>query len=180
VTMRLVADSADRHPAVLRSHIVVRVDKRNPLLRLDFSKDMHTVPGCHWNVHGERSALTRLLMRTNPDHNGELSKIHLPVGGFRMRPSIEDVLQMLIADFRFDHLPDAQSAIDEGPIRWRRRQLAAMIRDDVPEAIRVLEEEIGYTVTVPDGAHVRSAALRPPAHLVVVGRAQHAWTCWTR
>jgi hypothetical protein len=106
--------------------------------------------------HAERSALTRVLARSNPDHNGEVSKVHLPVGGFRMRPGIEDVLQMLITDFRFDHLPDAQAAIDEGRIRWRRRQIAAMIRDDPPEAIRVLEEELGYKVTVPDGVPARS------------------------
>jgi hypothetical protein len=155
VTMRLVADSADRHPAVARSRIVVRVDRRNPLLRLDYDRDMHTVPGCHWNVHAERSALTRVLARSNPSHSGELSKVHLPVGGFRMRPSIEDVLQMLITDFRFDRLHDAQAAIDAGRIRWRRRQLAAMIRDDVPEAIRVMAEEFGYAVVVPDGVASR-------------------------
>jgi hypothetical protein len=156
VSMRLVADSADRHPAVSRSRMVVRVDRRNPLLRLDYKKDMHTVPGCHWNVHAERSALTRVLARSNPDHNGELSKIHLPVGGFRMRPSIEDVLQMLITDFRFDSLAGAQAAIAAGRVRWRRRQLAAMIRDDAPEAIRVMEEELGYKVTIPDGVPSRA------------------------
>jgi hypothetical protein len=154
ITMRLVADSVDRHPAVLRSTFVVRVDRRNPLLRLDFHKDMHTVPGCHWNVHAERSALTRVLARSNPSHNGELSKVHLPVGGFRMRPSVEDILQLLITDFRVDALPGAQPAIDAGRVLWRKRQLAAMIRDDPPEVVRVLEQELGCRVVVPDGVRL--------------------------
>jgi hypothetical protein len=70
----------------------LRVD-RHPLLRLDFDREMHTAPGCHWNVHAERGAITNLLARNNPDHSGELCKLHLPVGGARMRPCLEDLLR---------------------------------------------------------------------------------------
>lgn len=150
VEVRLMADSEDRYPAVAKSKFELRIN-RHPLVRLDFSKDMHTVPGCHWNVHAERGAVTALLARNNPDHSGELSKIHLPVGGARMRPCLEDLLQMLIEEFRFDAMPGAKEAIEAGRVRWRRRQLAAMVRDDAEEAVRVLRDELGYQVIEPPG-----------------------------
>ena len=146
--IRLVADSADRYPAVAKSKFELRIN-RHPLLRLDFDREMHTAPGCHWNVHAERGAITNLLARNNPDHSGELSKLHLPVGGARMRPCLEDLLQLLVGEFRFDSVPDAIKAIEDGRIRWRRRQLAAMVRDDPEEAARVMQDELGYEVKPP-------------------------------
>jgi hypothetical protein len=157
VLIRLVADSADRYPAVTKSKFELRVD-RHPLLRLDFDREMHTAPGCHWNVHAERGAITNLLVRNNQDHSGELCKLHLPVGGARMRPCLEDLLQLLVEEFRFDAMAKARQAIEEGRIRWRRRQLAAMVRDDPEEAIRVLTDELGYEVKSP-ASGARSAQL---------------------
>jgi hypothetical protein len=148
VQIRLVADSEDRYPAVAKSKFELRID-RHPLLRLDFDRAMHTAPGCHWNVHAERGAVTMLLARNNPDHSGELSKLHLPVGGARMRPCLEDLLQLLVEEFQFDVEPGAREAIENGRVRWRRRQLAAMVRDDPEEAIRVLADELGYNVIEP-------------------------------
>jgi hypothetical protein len=148
ILIRLVADSADRYPAVAKSKFELRIN-RHPLLRLDFDREMHTAPGCHWNVHAERGAITNLLARNNPDHSGELSKLHLPVGGARMRPCLEDLLQLLVGEFRFDSVPDAIKAIEDGRIRWRRRQLAAMVRDDPEEAARVMQDELGYEVKPP-------------------------------
>lgn len=147
VRILLRADSADRYPAVAKSDYALRID-RLPILRLDFNQHMHTVPGCHWNIHAERSALAALLVRNKPDHTGDLAKVHLPVGGVRMRPSVEDFLQLLINEIGFDALPGAQAAINEGRVRWRRRQLAAMVRDDAEEAARVLRE-LGYAVGAP-------------------------------
>lgn len=129
ILIRLVADSAERYPAVAKSKFELRIN-RHPLLRLDFDREMHTVPGSPWNVHAERGAITNLLARNNPEHSGELSKVHLPVGGARMRPCLEDLLQLLVEEFRFDAMPNALQAIEDGPVRWRRRQLAAMVRDD--------------------------------------------------
>jgi hypothetical protein len=148
IQIRLVADSADRYPAVAKSKFELRVN-RHPLLRLDFDRGMHSAPGCHWNVHAERCAMTNLLVRNNPDHSGELSKVHLPVGGARMRPCLEDLLQLLVEEFRFDPMPGALQAIEDGRVKWRRRQLAAMVRDDPEEAVRVLRDEPDYEVTPP-------------------------------
>ncbi len=133
IQIRLVADSVDRYPAVAKSKFELRVN-RHPLLRLDFDRSMHSAPGCHWNIHAERCAITNLLVRHNPDHSGELSKLHLPVGGARMRPCLEDLLQLLVEEFRFDAMPGARQAIEDGRVKWRRQQLASMVRDDPEEA----------------------------------------------
>jgi hypothetical protein len=148
VQLLLVADSAGRYPAVDKSTFELRID-RHPLLRLEFDREMHTAPSCHWHVHAERAALTGLLIRNNPTHSGELYRLHLPVGGSRMRPCLEDVLQLLVQEFRFDVKPGAQQAIEDGRIRWRGHQLAAMVRDDPEQAVRVLQEDLGYEVKPP-------------------------------
>jgi hypothetical protein len=151
VQIRLIADSYAHYPAVSKSTFELRV-KKNPILRLDFSKDHHTVPGCHWNVHAERGLATALLVRQPKRHSGEFSKVHIPVGGVRGRPCLEDFLQMLITEFNFDSVPGAMAAIEAGRVRWRKRQLAAMVRDDAEEAARVLGE-LGYVVTPPADGH---------------------------
>jgi hypothetical protein len=155
INIRLVADSVDRYPAVSKSTFVVRIEHRFPLLRLDFDKAMYRAPGCHWNVHAERAAMSKLLLRNRPRHSGEVSDVHLPVGGARMRPCLEDVLQLLVVDFGFDAESGALDVIKAGRVRWRRRQLAAMVRDDSQEAVRVLEE-LGYRVTSPPGGPLKT------------------------
>lgn len=73
-----------------------------PLLRLDFNQDAYKVPAAHWNVHGERGATSVMLARCNADHSGLLSQVHLPVGGTRGRPCLEDFLDMVISEFDID------------------------------------------------------------------------------
>jgi hypothetical protein len=151
VHIRLIADSYSHYPAVSQSTFELRV-KKNPILRLDFSKDTHKVPGCHWNVHAERGAATALLVLQTKRHSGEFSKVHIPVGGVRGRPCLEDFLQLLISEFNFDSVSGAMTAIEDGRVLWRKRQLAAMVRDDAEEAARVLGE-LGYVVTPPAEGH---------------------------
>lgn len=66
-----------------------------------------------------------------------------------MRPCLEDFLQFLINEFRIDTLPDAFGVLADGRERWRRRQIAALVRDAPDEAVRLLTE-IGYDVTPPE------------------------------
>jgi hypothetical protein len=82
----------------------------------------------------------------------------VPVGGPRMRPCIEDFLQMLIVEFGFDAVDGWRRVIDDGRVLWRRRQLAAMIRDDAEYTAEVLRDRLGYEVT-PQWPCIRS--LRP-------------------
>jgi hypothetical protein len=83
-----------------------------------------------------------------------LSKVHLPVGGFRMRPCLEDFLQLLVYEFKFDAEAGAQQVIDDGRVKWRGRQLAAMVRDDPETAARVLRDQLGYHVSAQESGPV--------------------------
>lgn len=149
VTFQCTSDTAQTYLAVHKStfELLGFVD-RLPIARLDFVRDAHTVPAAHWNIHGERGTLSRLLGRTNPDHPGVLSALHFPVGGARMRPCLEDFLHFLIHEFRIDVLPGTPAFLCEGRERWRRRQIAALVRDAPNEAVRVLSE-LGYDISPP-------------------------------
>ncbi|MBN9739182.1 MULTISPECIES: hypothetical protein [unclassified Pseudonocardia] len=163
--MRIVflctADAYNAYLAVERCDIGLfsGVDSRLPIVRLDFRRDMHTAPSCHWNVHAESGPATRVLTLGNPDHSGVFSKLHFPVGGPRMRPCLEDFLQFVLQEFGVDRHPDAMSVIAEGRERWRRRQIGTSVRDAPDEAARVLRE-LGYTVTADSPAPPRRDRLR--------------------
>jgi hypothetical protein len=58
---------------------------------------------------------------------------------------------MLFDEFGFDKLPSAREAVEAGRERWRRMQIATLVRDAPDEAVRTLKE-LGYTITdPPDG-----------------------------
>jgi hypothetical protein len=162
VEFRCTHDSAQDYLAVQRSTFeLLSAADRTPLLRLDYDRAAHSVPSAHWNVHAERGAMSHLLARTNPDHAGVLSKLHLPVGGSRMRPSIEDFLEMIVREFRIDTRSNAIQHIEDGRERWRLKQAAVVARDAPQEVARVLRR-LGYAVHEPPAgpAEHNRAALR--------------------
>lgn len=116
--------------------------ENNPLLRLEYDANMRTSPVSHWQVHAKRDAFTNLLTHaeaqgrvTNPHM---LSSLHLPTGGERFRPSLEDLLEFLIRDCGIDKHDGWETAIQEGRKKWRRRQFSAAVRDLQEEAAQVL------------------------------------------
>lgn len=151
VSFQCTSDTAQTYLAVHKSTFeLLGFADRQPIARLDFVRDAGTVPAAHWNVHGERGTVSRLLGRTNPDHPGALSALHFTVGGARMRPCLEDFLHFLIHEFRIDVLPGTPAILAEGRERWRRKQIGALVRDAPDEAVRVLRElgyDIGHPVT---------------------------------
>lgn len=124
----------------------------NPLLRLEYRADMHTEPISHWQFHAERGAFTHLLThaqahgRVKNPHS--LASLHLPTGGERFRPSLEDLIEFLIRDCGVDSVPGWEDAVREGREVWRRRQLRAAVRDLQAEAAEVLEQH-GWEVHPP-------------------------------
>lgn len=120
-----------------------------PLLRLDFDQKAHTVPAAHWNVHGERGDTSVMLARCNSKHSGLLSQVHLPVGGTRARPCLEDFLDMLIVEFDIDHHIGWNDLIKAGRQKWRTFQTKALVRDS-PEIAASVLRNLGYTVSAPE------------------------------
>lgn len=154
-TMYLDLDKSGNFLKAVRTDFAVfSVLDNQPLFRLDYLGDMHTVPVAHWQFHAERGSLTHLLTLAN-QHNPKsipnphtLSKLHFPVGGERFRPCMEDVLHFLIEECGVDSQAGWRRVVDEGREKWRRLQLRSAVRDLQQEAADVLSRE-GWTVTPP-------------------------------
>jgi hypothetical protein len=149
ISVFCTVDSHNRYLAVDRStHVLYWKGERNPLLRLDFSRAMHTAPACHWQIHAERGAFSAMLGHAGASNPHSIASLHLPVGGGRMRPCLEDMLEFLVRDCGVQAKVGWEDAIREGRQLWRERQVGALVRDAPDVAIRVLEEH-GYSVTPP-------------------------------
>jgi len=131
--------------------IVADVDS-TPVFRFEFLYEADWVPHSHIQVHGERGALAHLLSQTGHKRPHNMSALHLPTGGSRFRPNLEDVLQFLILDCKFDSIDGWQSAIERERAEWRRVQTRAACRA-LPEEAAAQLVKMGYSVTPPVGGH---------------------------
>lgn len=143
-------DSASRYLAVSEStfSLLATLD-RTPIIRVHYYREPQTVPGAHVHVHGHRGALSHLLSQCGHAKPHEMASLHIPVGGSRFRPCLEDFIQFLICECGFEHHADWKRHVEAGRERWRRRQAATVVRDVPDEAVRALRD-LGYTVQPPD------------------------------
>lgn len=158
-------DHRQTYLAVHKASWAVRpLDVGEPLFRYEFEAGMNNrLPCAHLHVHAHRDEFVFQLFRAEKGRpkaraaavDGSkdralprLSNLHFPLGGPRMRPSLEDVLEFLIEEFHIDTADGHQDVLNAGRAAWRRRQIAAAVRDAPEEAARVLTE-LGYEVTPP-------------------------------
>lgn len=143
-------DSVGRYLAAQESTFdLLAVLDRAPVLRMHYRRDANVRPSAHVHFHGHRGALSHLLSQAGHDYPHDMSSLHIPVGGSRFRPGLEDFIQFLICECKFDSQPGWRKHVEVGRERWRCRQAAAVVRDVPEEAARVLRE-LGYTVEAPD------------------------------
>lgn len=121
---------------------------RTPVLRFDYLRKANSCPGAHVQVHGHRGALTHLLSQSGHPKPHDMSALHIPVGGSRFRPCLEDVVQFLIEECLFDSVSTWRTAVEEGRTSWRRTQVSAVVRDFHLEAATALRS-LGYEVGPP-------------------------------
>ena len=86
----------------------------------------------------------------------QISDIHFPVGGPRLRPALEDFLTMLIEELGVDHPPHARQELDQARARWRTEQAKAIVRSSSGIAADVLRE-MGWAVSPPEGYSWRAS-----------------------
>lgn len=143
-------DSVGRYLAVEEStYTLFAVVDRAPVLRIHYRRDQGSRPSAHVHVHGHRGALSHLLSRAGHETPHEMASLHIPVGGSRYRPCLEDFIQFLICECKFDAKQGWRTHVEEGRERWRCRQAAAVARD-VPEVAARVLRELGYAVEAPD------------------------------
>jgi hypothetical protein len=149
VSLRICKDSSDRFLAVEKStfKLLANLDKE-PIMRWDYERVAHSKPTAHIQVHGHRGALSHLLSQADHRSPHSMQSLHMPVGGARFRPCLEDVVEFLIADCRFDAKPGWREVVQAGRARWRRLQTRSVVRDMPADAADVLRG-LGYEVIPP-------------------------------
>ena len=157
-------DGPQRYVRVDRSEIhLLPHDSTRPLLRYEFSQDAHEHrPIAHIHVHTDDDRILSVMSdagaatRTGRKHarrarsgKAQPADLHLPLGGARFRPALEDVLHMAVEEFGIDAQPAWVENLANGRESWRRIQTRAVVRD-APETAAATLRGMGYAVTSPD------------------------------
>ena len=147
---KLCVDSYGTHVAVEHSSFVLKAKvDRAPIIRWDYDRDARRKPRSHVQVTAHRGALSHILSRLDHRTPHSIESLHIPTGGERFRPCLEDVVEFLIRDCGFQGSNGWEDVIREGRARWRRIQTRAVVRDSPDSAVAELEA-LGYQVVAPD------------------------------
>lgn len=134
-----------------------------PLFRYHYVRDQDGgLPSAHLHVHAHRDEIMGMLLggadqgrvrerlrRVDQGRFPRLASVHFPLGGPRFRPSLEDVIQMLVVELQIDAQPGWRHALETGRATYRQKQLMAAVADDPRSAAVELAERHGYVVTPP-------------------------------
>lgn len=129
----------------------------DPLIRFEYVRDSKEPPGAHIQVHAHRDEMAYLLRLADAGRPRQglkrrrlprLSEMHLPVGGHRMRPALEDVLLFMKREFAIETVQGWRSVIEGRLKNWREIQVMSSVRD-APEAAAEALRAMGYTVQSP-------------------------------
>ncbi|GAA3760845.1 hypothetical protein GCM10022379_30870 [Micromonospora maritima] len=134
-------------------------DTPEPLLHYDFQRDKEQYTEAHLQVCASHPTFETFLSELGRKGVGGLSKIHLPVGGRRFRPALEDVLECLIIEGLVEAKNGWQQLIESTRRDYRRRQIAAVVRRNTGTAMAELER-LGYRVVPPDDHGLRAQISR--------------------
>lgn len=155
VRYELTVDSTGEFLAVERSKFELRV-ATSPGIRFEYERGYTHAPCAHIHYSGVTGLLSPALMQNfqnksgNPRKKGRLDELHLPVGGRRFRPSLEDFLYFVIAECGFRGKPGWETVLLQRRKEWLFKQTAAAARD-YPEAAVETLKELGFQVTPPEG-----------------------------
>ncbi|WPF65659.1 hypothetical protein [Corynebacterium sp. 22KM0430] len=144
--------------AVMQSSFALLVGSA-PVLRFDYEKVKDYHPAAHLHISGSGTWLSPALMINRPNQEarqGKLEALHIPVGGHRFRPSVEEFLYFLIHECGFEGRSGWRDILADSRARWLRIQLGAAVRDDPREAAHILSD-LGYAVIPPEGGHPQMA-----------------------
>lgn len=150
VNYKVCVDSYATHIAVEHSSFVLKAEvDRTPIIRWDYDRKPNNKPKSHVQITAHRGALSHILSRLGHKTPHSIESLHIPMGGERFRPSLEDVVEFLIRDCGFTGTAGWKQTIRDGRARWRRIQTRAVVRDS-PECAVAELEALGYKVTAPE------------------------------
>lgn len=106
-------------------------------------------PGCHLHVHGDRDDLDHIYLGDTRDSR-KLRDLHLPVGGKRFRPTLEDLIEFVITEEMANPHDGWADVVAEHRRRWQEIQLKAAVRRQQDVAAEALQAA-GWILTPPEG-----------------------------
>ena len=117
------------------------------LLHYDYERDKTGFPDAHVQIVGNSADWDDVLVASGRPRGG-LGKLHLTAGGRRYRPSLEDLVEMLIDENFLRPKPGSRERLAVSREAFQRRQLRAAIRRD-PDAAVLELRAAGYRVIEP-------------------------------
>jgi hypothetical protein len=144
LSVRLQMDPEGHYLTVATSEVGLHLasDRSQQVLRYDYDRtpsDDYRYPPAHLHAYGSNHALHGWMAGRRPS-NAEFFKLHLPVGGRRYRPCLEDLIEMLIVERLVEHRSGWQVPLNASRERWYQLQLKAAVRRDPEAAMDVLKE----------------------------------------
>lgn len=150
VVYKLCVDSFSRYLAVEHSSFALKAKlDRAPIIRWEYDREARSKPSSHVQITAHRGALSHILSRLNHDTPHSIESLHLPMGGERFRPCLEDIVEFLIRDCGFPGSEGWRATVRDGREKWRRIQTRVAVRDAPSAAVAQLQA-MGYLVTPPD------------------------------
>jgi hypothetical protein len=142
ISYRLRLDAEGEYLTAVSSYAGVYANDsaRSLLCHVDYERDKpHGYPEAHLQVEGASTALAAWRL-TDGTRDRALRDLHFPVGGRRYRPALEDVIEFLIVERLAAGRPGWQRVLNASRDDFRRRQLRAAIRRDMPTAIDAVRQ----------------------------------------
>lgn len=149
-SMRLEQDFEDKYLMVRQSVMLLSAspDPTDTLLHYDYERDKpDDYPDAHLQICATSETWKQVGVRTDGSER-LLERMHLPVGGRRFRPTLEDIVEFLIAEKLAQPKDGWKQAITEGRENFRRKQLSAAIRRD-PETARAVLTQLDADAEAP-------------------------------
>lgn len=148
--------------AVEESSIAVLPAKeRDPLIRFHYERQRGWA-SAHVHAHAERDLIGFLLAGRDPSKAPRLRSLHIPVGGRRFRPSIEDIIEFVVEEFGITTKAGWRDRIADQRQTWEEVQLSAAVRDVLradPERLRAYLHQVvdrAYQDVIREGPNVSS------------------------
>jgi hypothetical protein len=138
------------------------------LLSYDYERDKDRYAEAHLQVRARHERYEQFAAELG--RRDRLGRLHLPVGGRRFRPALEDVLEFLIVERLVEPKAGWEMTLDRTRTAYRSRQIAAVVRRNHGTAVTELAR-LGYEIIPPEDDRTRAKlarliAPRPRAPLV--------------
>jgi hypothetical protein len=150
LSYHLAPDEWGKHLMVTTSFMGLFTDSdmTQALLHYDYERHKRDgYPEAHLQVCAESAQwLSALAACGRPSTSPE--KLHLPVGGRRYRPSLEDLIQLVASEDLCDTRPGWEDLLNQSRDAFQEKQLRAAVRRN-PEVAADALEDLEYGVMRP-------------------------------